>query len=122
LRVAVREHVRWLRVVGWLLMALGVVGFLTVADDLRHIGEVLGVTSVLLVGGLLVIAGSATSRSTRVATLWLAGAVGIGAAVGAAGDAMVVGTGGGLIVGSVAGFAARRKSSDDRRESVHGVE
>ena len=38
------------------------------------------------------------------------------------GRSMVVGTGVGLIVGSVAAFAARRKSSGDGRESVHGVE
>jgi hypothetical protein len=118
----VREHVRWLRVVGWFLVALSAAGFLTVADDLEHAGEVLGVTSVLLIGVLLVIAGSATARSTRVAMLWLAGAVGIGAAVGAASDAMVVGTGGGLIFGSVAAVAARQKSSGDRRESVRSVE
>jgi hypothetical protein len=106
----VREHVRWLRVVGWLLVALSVVGFLTVADDFRHMGEVLDMTSMLLIGVLLVIADSATSRSTRVAMLWLAGAVGIGAAVGAAIDTMVVGTGGGLIIGLLlaAVFGLRR--------------
>ena len=102
---------RWLRVVGWLLVALSVVGFVTVADDFRHIGEVLGVTSTLFIGVLLLIADSATSRSTRVAMLWLAGAVGIGAAVGAALDTMEVGTGGGLIVGLLlaAGLGLRRE-------------
>jgi uncharacterized membrane protein len=97
----VRERVRWSRVVGWLLVALSVVGFLTVADDFRHMGEVLGVTSMLVIGVLLVIADSATSRSSRIAMLWLAGAIGIGAAVGATIDNMPVGTGGGLIIGLV---------------------
>jgi 4-hydroxybenzoate polyprenyltransferase len=93
--------VRWPRPVGWLLVALSLVGFLTVADDLRHVGEVLGVASLLVVGVLLAIAGSTPSRSRRAAALWLAGALGIGAAVGAAVDDMPIGTGGGLIVGLV---------------------
>jgi hypothetical protein len=107
----VREHVRWLGVVGWLLVALSVVAFLTVADDFRHMGEALGVTSMLVIGVLLVIAASASSISTRVAMLWLAGAVGIGAAVGAAIDDMPVGTGGGLIIGLLlaAVFGLRRE-------------
>jgi hypothetical protein len=55
----VREHVSWSKVVGWPLVAIIAVGFLTSADDLTHVGEVLGVTSVLVVGILLLVAGSA---------------------------------------------------------------
>lgn len=43
----------WLQVLGAALVLLGVLGFLTVADDLRHGGEIVGVGSVLLTGILL---------------------------------------------------------------------
>lgn len=42
-----------LRWVGIALILIGVIGFLTVADDLRHKGELIGVGSIL-VAGLLV--------------------------------------------------------------------
>jgi len=41
---------RWLRRVGVALVVLAVLGFLTVANDWRHTGELLGVGSVLFVG------------------------------------------------------------------------
>ena len=44
----------WLRTVGILLVLLSIVGFLTVADDLRHKGELLQVSSVLAAGLALV--------------------------------------------------------------------
>ena len=42
-----------LRVTGVVLVAVAIVGFLTVADDLRHIGELIGVGSILVAGLLL---------------------------------------------------------------------
>lgn len=45
-----------LRVAGVILVVAGVVGFLTVADDLRHKGELLGVGSILICGLVLLVA------------------------------------------------------------------
>jgi len=42
-----------LRIIGVVLIAVAIVGFLTVADDLRHIGELIGVGSILVAGLLL---------------------------------------------------------------------
>jgi len=44
-----------LRVLGIILILAGIIGFLTVADDLRHKGELLGVGSILM-GGLVLLA------------------------------------------------------------------
>ena len=44
----------WIRAVGVILVLLAIVGFLTVADDLRHKGELLQVGSVLAAGLVLV--------------------------------------------------------------------
>ena len=45
---------KWTGVFGVALMLLGVAGFLTVADDLRHKGELFGVGAVLASGLILV--------------------------------------------------------------------
>jgi len=39
-----------LRVFGIMLVLAGVIGFLTVADDLSHKGELIGVASILIAG------------------------------------------------------------------------
>ena len=104
------ELVSWARVVGSLLVAISVVGFVTIADDLRHVGEILGVGSVLVIGLLLLVASWTKLVSNRVALLWLAGAVGVGAIAGAGMDNMPVGVVGGVTVGVVtAAVAARRR-------------
>ena len=41
---------RWL---GITLVLIGIVGFLTVADDLRHKGELIGVGTILVIGLLM---------------------------------------------------------------------
>ena len=50
-----RRASRRLRGVGIALVLLGLLGFVTVADDLRHTGELLGVGSVALSGLVLVV-------------------------------------------------------------------
>lgn len=44
-----------LRVLGIVLVLAGIIGFLTVADDLRHKGELLGAGSILLSGLVLLV-------------------------------------------------------------------
>ena len=105
----------WPRIVGALLVVIGAAGFLTIADDLRHVGEVLGVGSVFFIGILLLVAGSQKSRSRRLALWSLAGAVGVGALAGAAIDRMPVGVGGGLIIGLLMAAVAGRRRDPERR-------
>ena len=52
---------RVLRWLGFILIAVGVLGFLTVADDMRHTGELIGVGSIVAAGLVLV----AVSMSKR---------------------------------------------------------
>lgn len=80
------------------MVVISALGFLTIADDLEHVGEILGVGSVLFIG-LLLIASSTKLGSNRFVVWWLAGAIGIGAVVGAVIDNMPVEVGGGLTVG-----------------------
>ena len=53
---------RTLQFAGTCLIALCVAGFLTIADDLRHTGEVIGVGAIGVVGVLLVLIGRARGR------------------------------------------------------------
>jgi hypothetical protein len=54
--------VKTLRFAGILLIVLSGIGFLTVADDLRHVGELIGVSAIGIVG---VIAATAAHLSLR---------------------------------------------------------
>jgi len=44
---------KWTRVVGVMCVVLGLAGYLTVADDLRHRGELFGVSLVVAAGLIL---------------------------------------------------------------------
>jgi hypothetical protein len=113
--VGEKEFVSWPRVVGALLVVIGAAGFLTVADDLHHVGELLGVGSVFFIGILLLVAGSPKSRSGRLAVWSLAGAVGLGAVAGAAIDNMPAGVGVGSIIGLLMAAVAGRRRDPARR-------
>jgi len=47
------------------MVAVAVVGFMTVADDLRHKGELIGVGTILLVGLLLLAASFIVGRRDK---------------------------------------------------------
>ena len=100
------------RVAGIGLIAIGLLGFLLVADDIRHVGEIVGASSLVLAGCLLLAASlNAIPISSTVAR---SGAIGIlpGMILGAGLDQMLVGVGVGLAAGIATGLLYdRRKSS-----------
>jgi hypothetical protein len=79
------------RTFGILLVAGACIGFATVADDLRHTGELFGVGA-LLVCGLALLTG-------RPALRWVAIGTGGGFAVGMIIGHMAAGVGGGALIG-----------------------
>jgi hypothetical protein len=90
---------KWITVAGVVLVVAGVIGFLTVADDLRHEGEATGVASLLLAGIVLLASGRPAARG--LALYWVAVGIGIGMVAGAAFDHMLAGVGGGAALGAV---------------------
>lgn len=98
------------RAMGVLLVVAAGVGFLVVADDLRHPGELFGVGSILIAGLSLLAAAYSNPLSRRLAVQWLAPAVLIGAVRGAMIDDLLVGLAGGLMVGLCLAFMLRRRS------------
>jgi hypothetical protein len=47
--------VKFIRAFGILLIVLCAIGFLTVADDLRHVGELVGVSAIGILGVILLV-------------------------------------------------------------------
>lgn len=109
----------WSRAAGALLVLIAAAGFLTVADDLRHVGELLGVGSILLIGLLVFASSFLSSASDRVAVLWLAGAIGLGAAAGGATNHMTAGVVGGLAAGGALAAIFRRRRAREASRATH---
>jgi hypothetical protein len=93
--------VRWRQVTGSLLVVVGCIGLVTVADDVRHTGELIGVGGILAAGLVLLVAGSDYAIKKRLALHCVAVGVGIGAAVGVAVDSMPTGVAGGAALGTI---------------------
>lgn len=89
---------------GGAMIAVSLIGYLTVADDLRHVGEFAGV-SALLLAGLALVADAYRILERQFALRWVAAGVLLGAALGTAIDA----TAAGLVVGLVLGIATARR-------------
>ena len=94
---------RFNRVAGSILVVSAILGFLTIADDLRHVGEFVGVSSILL-AGLVLLAGSFNHRILLILPV-RSMAVGIfmGMILGAVLDNMILGVGIGLTLGTGVG-------------------
>jgi len=98
------------RVAGFTLIVIALLGYATVADDLRHTGELGGVTAILISGLALLAAGYSHRLSGKLAMQWVAVGVGIGAAVGAATDEMVAGVTGGVALGFVLAYLLQNRA------------
>ncbi len=86
---------------GIVLIVMGCMGFVTVADDLRHTGELFGVAAILTIGVLLVASEWNLPISRRLPLRWVAVAIGTGAMVGAAIDRVAMCTSCGAVLGTL---------------------
>ena len=86
-------------VTGCALAVIALLGFLTVADDLRHVGELVGVASILFAGLALLAAGFGNVMSRHLAIQWLAAGFLGGALIGASIDNMLLGEAIGAVIG-----------------------
>jgi hypothetical protein len=103
------------RIAGIVLISIGLLGFLTVADDLRHVGEVVGVSSIVLAGAILLSSGLKINSISP--TIARSSAIGVfpGMVLGAGLDHMLIGVALGLSAGIVVGVLM-----DRRRRSTRG--
>jgi hypothetical protein len=98
---------KWTLRSGVALMAIAAAGFLTVADDLRHSGELIGVAGVML-GGVMLVLSTSPAVSRRLALQWGAAGIGLGLLAGAAMDSMLTGIAAGASLGMVVAYVRRR--------------
>ena len=102
------------RIVGAVLISIGLVGFLTIADDLRHVGEIVGVSAIVLAGFILL---ASTVRQIPISSVLARScAIGIfpGMVLGAGLDNMLVGVALGLAIGTLAGVPIGRHQRSTR--------
>ena len=95
------------RIAGFIIIGIAVIGFMTVADEFRHMGELIGVSGVLISGFFLVVAGYKNSLTRQFALQWLPVGIGIWLIIGAVIDNMVTGLIGGVLTGLIIAYFAR---------------
>lgn len=88
-----------LQIVGAILVAVAMAGFLTVADDLRHAGEFAAVAALLVAGVALFIAGTFPRMRAHLALGWVPVGLCVGLLAGAAADRVAPGAATGLALG-----------------------
>ncbi len=89
---------------GCLLVTVALVGFITVADDIRHTGELFVVLGILFSGAALGVAGLFPRVLSVLALHWVPAGVAVGAIVGVVTDRVMYG----VSVGSAAGLVLAR--------------
>jgi hypothetical protein len=102
----------WFRMSGVAVTLLGVLGFFTVADDLRHTGELWGTGSFLAAGLCLLVAGSTGPPRSWLAFQWLGAGFALGIPLGAWLDNMPVGVSIGAGLGLALAYLRRSKSAE----------
>ena len=87
-------------------MVLAVLGFGTVADDWRHVGELAGVGAVMA-SGLAFLGAAYGVGSPEIALEWVPAGIGVGLVIGFATDRMPLAVAFGLGAGLLTGYARR---------------
>jgi uncharacterized membrane protein len=96
---------------GVALVCAALIGFFTVADDLRHTGEIFAVLGILLSGAALLVAGLLPRVLSVLALHWVPACVALGAVVGTVIDNVVLGVSLGAVLGLVVARLRRSRGS-----------
>lgn len=96
---------------GCILVAAALIGFIAVADDVRHTGEFFAVLGILISGAALLVAGLLPRALSVLALHWVPVGVALGAVVGAVTDSVVLGVSVGTVVGLVLARLLRARGS-----------
>jgi hypothetical protein len=87
------------KLTGAVLMLAGIMGFIFIADDLRHTGELIGVSAVLVSGILLYLCDVKRLKRFRLYLKWISYGLLAGLLVGGIIDNMILGESAGIILG-----------------------
>ena len=93
------------------LIAIALVGFLSVADELHHSGEFFAVTGILVSGIALYVSGRFSNIAAHLSLTWVPVGIGVGMLTGAMIDEEVTSVCVGLSAGLVLARMFRRRQS-----------
>jgi len=96
---------------GIILIAVALVGFLSVADDLRHRGEFFAVSGTLLSGIAFYVSGRFSRFATHLLLVWVPVGIAVGMLIGAIIDEEVLGVSIGLLFGLLLARLRRRRGA-----------
>ena len=96
---------------GCVLVVAALIGFIAVADDIRHTGELVAVLGILLSGAALLIAGLFPRALSVLALHWVPVGIALGAVVGVLTDSLVLGVSVGTAIGLVLARLLRARGS-----------
>ena len=98
------------KIFGIILIIVAAIGYLTVADELRHMGEFIGVSGILLSGIILLFVDSKLAISKRLSLQWIAIFILLSIPFGGVIlDNMPLGTGIGIVTGILFAFIFGKK-------------
>jgi hypothetical protein len=100
---------RTTKIAGCTLIAAASIGFLTVADELRHTGELSAVLGVLLSGVALLAAGLFPEIASVLALKWVPVGIAAGALAGAVADRVEIGVAVGVALGVLLAWLRRTR-------------
>jgi hypothetical protein len=101
------------KLIGSFLILCGVFGFLIVADELRHTGELIGVSCIFLAGIILLIVGFNLTIFRKLSLQWLAYCILFSIAIGGfVLDNMLLGVGIGIIIGIILATLLGKKKGE----------
>ncbi|OGU58754.1 MAG: hypothetical protein A2V66_01420 [Ignavibacteria bacterium RBG_13_36_8] len=108
-----RNYFTLYKILGVLLILFSLIGFLTVADEFRHMGEFIGVSSILFSGIIMMNAESNFTIFKHISIQWIAFGVLAGIPLGGILlDNMPVGVGTGMVIGILLAFAFGKKKAE----------
>jgi hypothetical protein len=67
-----RKYIYFYKILGLILIICSIIGYLTVADDIRHTGEFIGVSGVLISGIIFIFFDIKLSIFKRLSLQWIA--------------------------------------------------
>jgi small basic protein len=106
------------RIAGCIFIVIGIVGYMTVADELRHMGEFVGVSSIFL-SGIILLIGSVEHRLIQYfPSRWIVSGMLLGIIIGASLDDMFIGVAVGIVTGTLIGVAMTRKLQSGNSNSM----
>lgn len=100
-----KTSIRFYKIIGIILCIFAIIGYLTVADDIRHTGEFIGVSTVLISGIIFIFVDNKILILKRLSIQWIAICILLSIPLGSVLlDNMILSIGIGIVTGILLAF------------------